>query len=288
MRRAFPKLNPIFSIDNRFLLLILLFYLSVLSPTSAKASFITLETKPSSSFDGKRFKMTVAVTNNGDEAAYNLQISAGINNRMVTTPAKESLGVKEKYSVEMATDLTLEKAGRYPVIVNVDYMDANQYPFSAISITHFVYRENLPSQIFGTFRNIEISTKGSLVLSLKNLGEKDKNLSVRLVLPKELSSHDLSRTLSLKAKSEEKASFEVNNFSALPGSAYSIFAVMEYDEGGLHYSNSVAGNIKITKEQGFVRSNQRILVILAIILVTVFIYFNLRFFLSRRSKTAKN
>ncbi len=278
-------MRPNFSIKNSFLLSII--FLLALGSTPAKASFITLETRTSPSFDGKQFKMAVDVTNKGDEAAYNVQVSADINGRMSTTPAKEILEVKEKHSVEVAADMTLEKAGRYPVIVNVDYTDANQYPFSAISITHFVYRENLPSQIFGTLQNIEISTKGSLTLSLKNLSEKEKNVMVRLVLPKELSSPGLTRTIPLKAKSEEKVGFEVKNFSALPGSTYSIFAIMGYEEGDLHYSTSVGGNIQITKEQGFVKSNQRLLIGLAIVLGAAFVYFNLRAFWARRSKIGK-
>jgi hypothetical protein len=266
-----------------------LFFLSVifllaLSPTPVKASFITLETHANPTYDGKRFKMAVDVTNKGDESAYNVQISADINGQMSTTPAKDNLQVKEKHSVEVATDMTLTKAGRYPVIVTVDYTDANQYPFSAISITHFVYRENLPSQVFGTLQNIEISTTGSLTLSLKNLDEKEKNVTVRLVLPKELSSPSLLRTIPLKAKSEEKVSFDVKNFSALPGSTYSIFAIMGYDAGDLHYSASVGGNIKVMQDQGFVKSNQRLLIGLAIVFGAVFVYFNLRAFLTRRSR----
>ena len=271
-------------IEDHFLIPVLLFFLFALGPTPAEASFITMETQASPNYDGKKFKMTVDVTNKGDEAAYNVQISADINGRLVTTPAKDNLQVNGKHSVQLVTDMTLEKEGRYPVIVNVDYTDANQYPFSAMSITQFVYGKSLPSQIFGTLQNIEISTKGSLTLSLKNLSEKEENVMVRLVLPKELSSSGLSKTVSLKGKSEERVNFDARNFSALPGSSYSIFALMGYDEDDLHYSASIGGNIKITKEQGFVKSNQRLLIAVAIVLVAVFVYFNLRAFRARRSK----
>ena len=275
-------------IAERFLLPVLLLLLFAFDTAPVQASFITMETQTSPTYDGKRFKMTVDVTNKGDEPAYNVQISADINGQVISTPAKDSLQVNTKHSVQMANDLALEKDGRYPVIINVDYTDANQYPFSAFAITHFNYRKNLPSQVFGTLRNIEISTKGSLVLDLKNLGENEKNVSVRLVLPKELSSSGLSKTIALKGKSEVKLSFEVKNFSALPGSNYSIFALMGYDEDDLHYSASVSGSVKITKEQGFVKSNQRLLIVVAIVLGAAFVYFNLRSFLTRRSKSGIN
>jgi CARDB len=265
-------------------LLLLIFFLLTLGPTSAKASFITLETQTSPTYDGKRFKMGVDVTNKGDEPAYNVQVNADINGRLVTTPAKDILQINKKDSVELAANMTLEKEGKYPVIVNVDYTDANQYPFTAISITQFVYGKSLPSEIFGTLQNIEISTKGNLNLSLKNLSDQEKKLTVRLIIPRELSSPSLSKTISLKAKSEEKVDFEVKNFSALPGSSYTIFALMEYDEGNLHYSASAGGNIKIKKEEGFVKSNQRLLIAVAIVLVVLFVYFNLRAFWTRRSK----
>jgi hypothetical protein len=274
-----------FSIKSCFLLSSV--FLLIVGSTPAKASFITMETHANPSYDGKKFKMSVDVTNNGDESAYNVQISADVNGQTSTTPVKESLAVKGKQTAEIAADLALTKPGRYPVVVNVDYTDANQYPFSAMTITHFVYRENLPSQIFGTLQNIEISNGGSLNLSLKNLDEKAKNVTVRLVLPKELSSSGITRTIPVKGKSEEKVRFDVKNFSALPGSSYSIFAIMGYDEGDLHYSASVGGNIKVTTEQGFVKSNQRLLIWLAIVLGVIFVYFNLRAFLTRRSKISK-
>jgi hypothetical protein len=246
-----------------------------------------MDTRSTPSYDGKKFKMAVEVTNNGDEPAYNVQVSADINGQMSTTPIKERLEVKGKHSVEISSDMALTKPGRYPVIVNVDYMDANQYPFSAMTITHFVHRENLPSQIFGTLQNIDISSGGSMNLSLKNLDDKPKNVAVRLVLPKELSSSAVSRTISVKGKSEERVRFDIKNFSALPGSSYSVFAIMGYDEGELHYSASVGGNIKVSKEQGFVKSNRNLLIGLAVVLGAAFIYFNLRAFLARRSKINK-
>jgi hypothetical protein len=275
-------MKPYSPAKSGFVLAMIFLFIVVSTPVGA--SYITMDTQTSPSYDGKRFKMTVDVTNRGDESAYNVQVSADINGQVKTTPPKNNLEIKGKHSVEIDADLALTKAGRYPVVVNVDYTDANQYPFSAMTITHFVYRENLPSQIFGTLQNIEISTGGSLALSLKNLDEKPKDVMVRLVLPKELSSSNLTRTIPVKGKSEEKVHFDVKNFSALPGSSYSIFAIMGYDEGDLHYSASVGGNIKVTAEQGFVKSNQRLLIGVAVALGVIFVYFNIRAFWGRKSK----
>jgi hypothetical protein len=187
--------------------------------------------------------------------------------------------------VDLATDLPLERAGRYPVVLTVDYADANRYPFSATSVTHFVHQENLSPRVFGTLQNTEISKSGSLRLAIKNLDGKDQMATIRLILPKELSSTDLMKTVSLKGRSEDSVNFKIKNFSALPGSTYSIFALLGYDEGNLHYSTSVGGSIKITQEDsGFVQSNRSLLIGIAIILGVAFIYLNLR---SLRAKRAQ-
>ena len=264
-------------------LLLIFLFLLVLGPTSAKASFIRLETQINSTYDGKRFKVGVEVTNRGDEPAYNVQVNGEVNGQMLTTPAKDSLGVNEKYSTDAVLDTNLAKNGKYPVIVKVDYTDANQYPFSAISINHVVYGKNVTSQMFGIFKNIEISSEGILNLSLKSLSEQEEKVTVRLILPRELSSPNLSKTISLKAKSEDKVNFEVKNFSALPGSVYSVYAIMEYDEGDTHYSSSVGGNISIQKEGGFVKSNRTLLIGIAVILVVLFAYLNLKSLRSRKA-----
>jgi hypothetical protein len=263
-------------------LFLVLFFFSLLEPIPARAGFITLQTQTTSSYDGKQFKMQVGITNRGDEAAYNVAVSADLNGKATRSPAREILGINETYSLELVIDLVLERAGRYPVVVNIDYADANQYPFSSASISHFVNRDSLPLQIFGTLQNIELSKSGTLKLTIKNLDEKEKKATVRLILPKELSLSNVPEALTLKGRSEEELQFKVKNFSALPGSTYSIFALIGYDEGDQHFSTSVGGSVKVIEDPGFVESNRPLLIGAAILLGTGFIYLNVRSFRKRK------
>jgi hypothetical protein len=262
--------------------LVLLSSLFILGPIPAKAGFITLQTQTTPSFDGKKFKLKVNVTNRGDEPTYNVVVSADVNGAVTLSPAKEVLEINETYSLELVSDLTFEKPGRYPVVVNVDYADANQYPFSSPSISHVVYQDSLPLQIFGTLENVELSTGGTVKLTLKNMDEKEKKAMVRLVIPKELSSSDLSATVPLKGRSEKEMRFKIKNFSALPGSTYSIFAIIGYDEGNQHYSTSVGGSVKVIPDPGFVKTYQPFLIGLGVVLGTGFVYLNLRSFRKRK------
>lgn len=92
-----------------------------------------------------------------------------------------------------------------------------------------------------------------------------------MIAPRELTVEEEKLELSVGAKSEQSAGFTVRNFSALSGSTYQVFAVSEFDDGGLHYTNIAPGTIRVAEERGFLGLNQNILIAVLAALVIVFI-----------------
>jgi ABC-type Fe3+-siderophore transport system permease subunit len=244
-------------------------------PALSEGSYITLETKTLAKLDGSTLHLEVEVTNKGDESARSLQIEATVLNQKKMLPLKDVLEVGETYKESADFEIDVSTPGRYPVILREDFADANQYPLSAISTSHFYVKENVPSRVVGSMEAIAISKEGRLALNLKNLEEKAVPLRVALVVPRELSVKDPTRKVSLQGRSKEDLSFDVENFSALPGGRYAVFAILEYELDGKHHSNIAQTVVGIEKEKDILQKYRLPLIIgiavAGLLLVVLFI-----------------
>lgn len=229
-----------------------LFVFAFFSSISAvNAGFITITTHTSLTVTDNRIKVKVVVTNDGDEPAYNTQIHVNENHRTQVSPVKQILTVKESLEYEFQYDLVQIKHGRYPILININYTDINQYPFTAATGTYYAYGDDTVSQVFGTTSNISLSTQSTLPLLLKNMDESPRELTIQFVVPKELSIQDKTKEIILQPRSELIATFGLRNFSALPGSRYQAFFIIEYEDESRHYSNIVPCFITIEAPKKF-------------------------------------
>ena len=242
---------------------------------AAFGGYISISSSNKVQYEGGKLEFSINVTNKGDESAFNVQITCEVRGKVISSEIREELGVDESFQQTLATDITIENPGRYPAIVTVSYTDSNQYPFSAISVPTFINQEGTAPKTLGILRGDEFSSRGSTELVLKNLDNQPKKVQIRFVLPKELSSSDLNREVSLGPNSEEKIIFDMKNFSALPGSNYPVYALLEYDLNEKHYSSSAVGMVKIVKKD-LIKENKNILIGVAVLLGLVFIFINVR------------
>ena len=260
----------------RFILIFVsLAVLGLFSWGSAFGGYITISSTNKIQYEGGRFEFFINVTNKGDESAFNVQITCEVGGEVISSEIREELGVDESFKQTLTANFTIENPGRYPAIVTVSYTDSNQYPFSAVSVPTFINIEGTAPKTLGILRGDEFSSIGSAELVLKNLDNQPKKVQVRFVLPKELSSSDLYREVSLGPNGEEKIIFDMKNFSALPGSNYPVYALLEYDLNEKHYSSSAVGMVKIVKKD-LIKENKNILIGLAVLLGLVFIFINVR------------
>jgi hypothetical protein len=252
---------------------IIIFFLFVLLQGMgiAQGSFISMETKTSTTLQENTLVVKVTVTNKGDEPAYSVQVVVEAHDKSASTPVKDVLKINESYEVETTFDMDIQMVGRYPLIVTVDYADLNQYPFSAISSSYFVYKEDVGPKIHGKIEGVGISKSGRLVLVMKNLLDTEKKIKVKLVVPRELSVTEPILEVELGSKSEREIRFDIKNFSALVGSSYQVFAVMRYDDDDKHCTVTIPGMIKIMERADFLKTYKWVFIGVGIALLVVFL-----------------
>lgn len=251
---------------------ILLFLVVILFATPiVVASYLSMQ----SSITVTENKTIITVTNLGDESAYNVQLSLDINEQKKISDLKSQLGMQEKFEWKMPLDSKLKNPGKYPLILTTSYQDANSYPFSAISVSTFDYKQGAISDIAAKINSIEIADEETLELTIKNTADTTKNLNIRLIAPKELTAEKDKVSIKLPAKREITINFEIKKFSALAGSSYVVFGVIEYDEAGRHYTAVTNGLVRVIEKKN-IFNNQALLTALLVILAVIFIYFQLK------------
>jgi hypothetical protein len=236
----------------------------------ASASYISMQTDATIASN----QVTVNVSNLGDEASKSVQISAELNSQKKTGAVKDILGIMDKTGQTFTFD-TAGMNGAYPLVITVDYADMNSYPFSSVTVSQFFSGNLTRSEIAGMIDPVVVSDQADIVLKLKNTGTTGKKLSLKFVVPKELTLQQTSGALNLDANSEGNLKLNLKKFSALAGSTYFIYALIEYDENGMHYSSIVSAKVSVVDKKNILWSNQ-VLVIAAILAVGAFIYFQFK------------
>ncbi len=214
-------------------------------------SYISLNTALSSKYEHGKLQATVSVVNKGDEAACNVQAEFRSGGASVLADKVPQLPVGWTYKTIRNLPLKLTTPGAYPLALVVHYTDANSYPFSSLTLQTFVFGREAPAPVFGRLSSATFDKEGRLTLKLKNAGARPVAAAVSLVVPAELTADGAALKVSVGARAEASVSFTVKNFSALPGSTYQVYAVTEFDDGGLHYTAIAPGLVKIAAGQKF-------------------------------------
>ncbi len=255
---------------KRFLLILLL----CLIASSAFASYISLNTTVTAKVVGNQLKVLVSAVNKGDEAAYNVQAELRAGGKKILAEKVQKLEVNGTYKGYATFNLNLDKAGHYPLVIVMHYADANQYPFSALTIQTFAYKvQDMPKDLFGRMRSTTFWENGRIELTLKNSSNVDIKAKADLVVPKEITVLGGVKDLALAARVSDKVRFELENFSALSGSNYQVYAVSEYDKGNFHYTVITPGMIRIVERKSLLGIDYQYLLVFLIVLVMVFILF---------------
>lgn len=221
--------------------------------------------------NGLRIK--IVITNEGDETAYNIQIHVNENTKIQSSPVKQHLAVKECFAYEFHYNLTQIKHGRYPLIITVDYTDVNQYPFTATTAAYYSFGSDTVSQVCGLASDIRLTNYTTIPLLLRNIDELPKEVHLCLIVPKELSVQEKNKKVILQPRSELNTTFGVSNFSALPGSRYQVFFILEYEDESRHYCSVVPCFINTDVPRGFFRKYRWYIIAGSSLLFVVLIVF---------------
>jgi len=237
----------------------------------AMAGFLKMETRTSVQVAGDTLKVEVTITNNGSDSAYNIQAHLMALNQQQNAPIKPQLGpgMSDTFLFEM--QLPGMPQGRYPLTVLVDFHDANQYPFSALSGMSFYVGQDVNPSLIAKTDPVSMEKAQDLIFDLKNLGTTPLQVKATLVLPRELSSEKEEMQFQIGPRSEETMAFRVSNFSALAGAGYPVYCFFEYDSEGVHHTAVANSLVTIVKEESWFRRFRWAWISLAVLLGLVFV-----------------
>lgn len=238
----------------------------------ACASFIRFEPTLTLTIEGNVLKTTVSAVNKGDEPAFNVRAELLAEGKNIFLSKQEEVRRGMGYETGSSIELNALKPGKYPLILRLHYTDANQYPFSCLAGQTFLYRsKNLPDPIVGRIKTATFWARGKVDLRLKNLTDSELEVSTSLVTPKELAASQEEIKCVIPAGGEKSIIFTVSNFAALGVSGYQVYAIVEYKDRAV----LVPGKINIIEEKDFLGISYPFLVFILIILVIIFIGFQL-------------
>lgn len=244
--------------------------------TSVTAGILRIETQTGVTVAGDQLKVRVTATNKGTGPAHNVQVHLLLLTERRHGPVKGQLDPGGTDTVLFKRTLAGIKKGRYPLTVLVDFHDANQYPFSAVSCTTFYFKEDANPDLLCLGGNITVETGGDLQFTAKNLGFEPRKVRATLVLPKELSTPGPQIALQIDPRSEKGVVFEITNFSALSGASYPVFCYFEYDSEETHYTAVARALVKIVKGENWFRRTKPFWLGAAIILGVILVALQLK------------
>jgi hypothetical protein len=219
----------------------------------AAADILKIETETTVEVSEDRVTVSVAFANRGTAPAYNLQVHLTALGLADAAPVVAHLDPGQTERAFFIRKFRGVGKGRYPMTVRVDFHDANQYPFSALSGMTFHIGEAVNPDLAALTRDMTLKKSGALQFDVKNLGLNPQKITATLVLPKEFSSPQPKSDFEMNPRSEKTVGFEIRNFSALPGAAYPVFCFFEYDAEGVHYTTLARSLITVAEDENLFR-----------------------------------
>lgn len=249
------------------------------------ASFIRISTTFNKIGDAGVIKrdstlIDMKVSNTGDEAAHNMQLSLTMPEGFSTNQLFPGmLGVNQTFTGTFEVNVSENvKPGRYPMVLVTHYTDANSYPFSTVSPTYLVFEKPTPILMRGFMPEVSLEgeTPAKVKLKVSNTDSKAHDVLIRMHLPNELKASPDSTTIKFAPKETKDVEVGVESFGALPGSNYVVFASLEYDDD-MHYSSVISGMIKVVaKEPTFKMPSTTILIIVGVLILLVVAYYQFK------------
>jgi hypothetical protein len=226
---------------------------------------------------GDATTINLTLNNQGDEAAYDVQLSLVLPDGMGSQPIY--LGKMDPLNPQNALfNISINpglKPGGYTLAVLTEYKDANGYPFSSVAPYSVYLKQPVTSEVAGTIQEQTLGTKGKakVTVDLRNLGDQEKTVSIKVYGPKEIIINPSEKTIKLAAKSQQTTDLEIASFGALAGSNYVVFAALDYEEAQVHHSSTATGMIKVEEQkETFSFSGWVPIAIVAILFIAVIAY----------------
>ena len=232
---------------------------SLLAGTAA-AKNISISISPTVELQNDALSVRVRVTNSGDEAAHSVVPVVRFGEHEARGTVREALGPNESLEQTLSLPVGQLGAGRWPYQLAIDYADANQYPFQALHVGLLTTGNPAPAKAaVPEVQAGAVDKSGTARVKVKNLAPADRKATVTMIVPDGLEASKPTQELGLAGWEEKSVSFPLVNRTALAGSRYPVFVVVQYDDGDAHQTVLSQGVVDILASQSFFQRSQNLL-----------------------------
>ena len=248
-----------------FVFLLLLAGLSGFGISTASASVLTIEGDPQITVRASGVDWSIdgayTLTNKGDEVGFDVYPTLELGSwQWAGEPRRLEPGAQSVWEVkgqltgdqlsckvkDQCAGLSLATKGVFPVVSRKYYKDQNGYQLSSAAISNVtvgdlseddLIKTRIPSfQTKLVFKGNGQKFKGRL--SVRNSSSEPLRLAVSYYSAHEIHVQFKPQVLEVKPDSVARLPVAARNLTAFPGSKYVVFAVLQWDQGGVRNSAS--------------------------------------------------
>lgn len=259
---------------NRRLKLAVLFFCFWSFCAILQAGSITLTSSLTCSVTASQLSAKLIVINEGAETAHKLRAVFQNGDKVWTSDQRDRLEQNQIWRMEYQDGLEKRLFGSYPLVVKILYQDEAGYPLSTVIINPYSYAVTTESSVSGDLKDIKLARKGKCNLRVSNQRSQGLNLRVSFFTSNELTVSSAHKELFLQPSSKKTIRVLLENVTALAGSTYPLWAVMEYDSEDKHFTSLCSSKIHIQDNVSFFKDLKWVFVILFVLLLALFIWKN--------------
>jgi len=220
--------------------------LVLLTASTVAAGTISIRSSIQAERRGGDLLLAVELGNAGDQAAHQVQALLEVAGDRFAGPVHQQIAPEATRTERWQIPLSGKAPGRHPILLSVHYADANGYPFTALASAIFTIDHDVVSQLSARFLtpSLNLVAGAATSLELVNLSRQPLQLNLRLIGPRELRLRPERARQQLGPQQRAEVNVRLENLSALTGSRYPIFAVVEYSRQS-HYTTIAQGWVEI-------------------------------------------
>jgi hypothetical protein len=219
----------------------------------AHAGSISISVTSTAELKDGKLSVALKISNSGDEAANSVVTILRQRDREARGTRHESVNPGETIEETLSVPAGDLGPGRWPFRIATDYTDANQYPFEALHVGMVTVGDPSPTKVAVPQITIPpVSETGTVSMTVKNLAGVVRDASLNVFAPDGLEVPDATQRLQLQAWETKEVRTGLVNRTALAGSRYPVFVVIEYDEDGAHQALVASNTVEIQPHRALI------------------------------------
>ncbi len=211
----------------------------------AEADLLDLSTRTDINPEGL-VTIRFEIRNRSDKPLFKLKPMFHFHHAMSGMPMIQRLDPGESHTFINKNHPRVLRAGRYPLIVKVQYrLQPDSLSSSSIIqnlMDSFYFKEELRSAVKGKLEFESVGQESMLKIFLTNKAQSFKNIRLMLLLPPGLTVHAFDQGMlgfTIRGGEEKEFGFPVTREEGFPGGNYPVYLMIEYGEMQKHYSDEV-------------------------------------------------